>query len=1338
MVARTDGETAASSPTDDRLVEYLRKVSLELHAARERLRAAEERTHEPIAIVGMSCRFPGGVQTPQDLWDLAASGRDAIGTFPTDRGWDLDTLFDSDPETSRTSYADRGGFLAGAADFDCGFFEISPREALAMDPQQRLLLETAWEAFESAGIDPRTLRGSRTGVFCGVMYGDYGSLVRYGPPELEGYGAGSAPSVASGRIAYAFGFEGPTFTIDAACSSSLVALHLACQALRTGECSMALAGGVTVLATPAVFVEFSRQRGLAPDGRCKPFAAAADGTGWSEGSGLLLVERLTDAQRLGHPVLALVRGSAVNHDGASNGLTAPSGPAQERLIEAALANSRLAAHDVDAVEAHGTGTRLGDPIEAQALLATYGRDRPRERPLRLGSVKSNIGHSQAAAGVAGVIKIVGALQREELPQTLHIDAPTHEVDWSSGAISLLTEPAPWPRAVRARRAGVSAFGISGTNAHAIIEESPARPNASAPAADDAQPAGLGEPDLPALTAWVLSARSEASLRGQAARLDEQLRAQPRLSEIDVAASLATTRARFEHRAVIVGGDRKAMLHGLQAIVEGADVDGLVTGVASPAGKLATLFTGQGSQRVGMGRQLAAAHPPFRDALSAVIAELDRQLARPLEPVLFADPDSPDAALLDQTGFTQPALFAIEVATFRLLESWGLRPDYLLGHSIGELAAAHVAGVLSLADASTLVAARGLLMQALPAAGGMIAVRASEEDVLASLVGREADLAVAAVNGPAATVVSGAADALDAWAADMRKRGLKLRRLQVSHAFHSPQVEPMLADFRAVAQSLRYDAPRIPVVSNVTGAPLDAATLGSAEHWVRHARAPVRFRDGMRWLAAAGTTACVEVGPGGVLSAMGLDCIDGDLAMAPALLPGRSEASSLLLALGTLEVAGVTIDWGAVLAQRCGRRVALPTYAFDRRRFWVQPAAAAEATRRVPAPDAADPGAPASGEKPARLEHAAALRSRLAALPRAQWIDAVLELVRAHAAVVLGYADPGSIDARRTLIELGMDSLGAVQLRKRLVVASGLELAPTLLIDHPTLADVAEHVAAQLDSMPVATTSPGALTMLLRQAHAVDRIGDFLAVLSGAARITPRDPGPGPPPRTALSAGDDPLHVICIPAFLPGSGPHQFVAFAHALGGTHPATALGLPGLRPGARPPASLKAAIDGLAGAAVAVADGNPFVLAGYSSGGMLAHAVAARLEREDGPTPAGVLLLDTYRHDAQLISRVVAAALGGLLDRDHELIVMTDEQLVALGVYLELFDGWTPPPVEICSLLLQASTSLPSGVPVAPPMADSVEVMPGDHFSIIDGGPEVARATSAWLASIAQAQIA
>jgi acyl transferase domain-containing protein len=909
-------------PTPSAVARYLRARPTGAPVAEETPVASD--SAEPIAIVGMSGRWPGGADTPEKLWRLVRDGVDAIGPFPGNRGWDVAGLFDPTGERPGSTYVREGGFLYDADQFDAGFFGISPREAAIMDPQQRLLLEVAWEAIERAGIDPAALRGSRTGVFAGLMPQEYAPRLHETPEGHDGYAlTGTAPSVASGRVSYVLGLEGPAVTVDTACSSSLVAIHLAAQALRGGECDLALAGGATVMASPGMFTEFSRQRGLAADGRCKAFGAGADGTGWSEAAGLVLLERLSDARRNGRRVLAVVRGSAVNQDGASNGLTAPNGPAQERVIRAALANARLRPSDVDAVEAHGTGTSLGDPIEAQAILATYGQGR--DRPLWLGSLKSNIGHTQAAAGVSGVIKAVLALRHGVLPRTLHAAVPNPRVDWAGGAVELLAGDTEWPATGRPRRAGVSSFGISGTNAHLIVEEAPATE------------VGVGAGPVPGgVIPLVLSARTPEAVRARANQLAELVDecADPDLT--DVAYSLALTRAHFGVRAVVVGRGRDELLAGLRGLPEPGGVTG---------GGLAFLFAGQGAQRLGMGRGLYGAFPVFASVLDGVFEAVDGFLGRSSRGVFFGG----DEGLLGRTVFAQAGLFALEVGLFRLFESWGVCPDFVVGHSVGELAAAHVAGVLSLGDAARLVAARGGLMDGLVGGGAMVAVEGTEGEVGVVGVG---GVDVAAVNAPGSVVVSGDERAVAEVAEWFRVRGRGVSWLRVSDGFHSRLMEPMLEEFGEVAAGLTYHRAEIPIVSTVTGEP---TTEFGAEYWVRQVRRTVRFGDAVARLDREGVRTMVELGPGDVLTGQARLTLDDHL-LVPSLRRNVDEPLSVMTALGALYASGATADWDAVFGG-ARRTVALPTYPFQRRRYWL-----AHTTGDLSGAGLAEPGHPLLGAR----------------------------------------------------------------------------------------------------------------------------------------------------------------------------------------------------------------------------------------------------------------------------------------------------------------------------------------------------------------------------------------
>ncbi|WP_425288548.1 type I polyketide synthase [Streptomyces melanosporofaciens] len=922
------------SGTEEKLRQYLKRVTVDLGQARQRLREMEERSQEPVAIVSMACRYPGGVGCPEELWELVASGGDGITAFPTDRGWDLEGLYHPDPDHPGTSYVRHGGFLDGADRFDAEFFGISPREALAMDPQQRLLLEVAWELFERAGVDPVTAKGSRTGVYAGVSSQDYMSRMPRVPEGFEGYATtGSLTSVVSGRVAYTFGLEGPAVTVDTACSSSLVAMHLASQALRQGECDLALAGGVTALTTPTAFAEFSRQRGLAPDGRCKSFASAADGTGFSEGVGLVLLERLSDARRHGHRVLALIRGSAINQDGASNGLTAPNDVSQERVIRQALASARLAADQVDAVEAHGTGTSLGDPIEAHALLATYGQDRPGERPLWLGSLKSNIGHAQAAAGVAGVIKMVMALQHETLPVTLHIDEPTPHVEWEGGGVRLLTEPVAWPRGERPRRAGVSSFGISGTNAHLILEQAP-----------EPSPSDRPEPATPAAEAvvpWVLSARGAQALRGQAAALARRMAADPGPSIADVSWSLATTRSVFDHRAVAVGETREELMAAVEALATGGTHPDLVhPGGAAVAGHLGPVlvFPGQGSQWAGMGAELLDASPVF----ATRVAECERALAPYVDWSLTDVLRGADgAADLGRVDVVQPVLWAVMVSLAAVWVGHGVCPGAVIGHSQGEIAAAVVAGALSLEDGAKVVALRSKALRRLAGGGAMASLGVSREragKLLADLGDQTAAVGVAAVNGPSSTVISGPPEQVAHAVAACQEAGDRARPIEVDYASHSPQVDEIADELAEALAGVRPVASAVAFYSTVTARRIDTTGLDTA-YWVSNLREPVRFADTVQALLADGHRVFIESSTHPVLTVGMQESFEeagADGVTVPTLRRDHGGRARLIESLALAFTAGVAVDWTTLhpTGPATPRTVALPTYAFQRERYWL--------------------------------------------------------------------------------------------------------------------------------------------------------------------------------------------------------------------------------------------------------------------------------------------------------------------------------------------------------------------------------------------------------------------
>ncbi|WP_180276305.1 type I polyketide synthase [Mycobacterium ostraviense] len=927
------------------IIEALRDSLIQIERLKQQNRALLARVDEPVAVVGMACRFPGGVDSAAALWDLVAGGTDAMGEFPVDRGWDLGDLFDPDPDAVGKTYTRAGAFLSDVSGFDAEFFGISGREAQTMDPQQRLLLEVCWEALETSRIDPGGLAGSETGVFVGAWSQQYGGS---GSDGVEGYAmTGMSPSVASGRVAYALGLQGPAITVDTACSSSLVAAHLACQSLRNGESTLALAGGVTVMTTPTVFTEFARQRGLAADGRCKAFAANADGTGWGEGAAVLVLERLSDAQRNNHPVLAVIAGSAINQDGASNGLTAPNGPAQQRVITHAVANAGIGLDEVDVVEAHGTGTTLGDPIEAGALIATYGAARGAAHPLWLGSIKSNIGHTQAAAGVAGMIKMIEALNHESLPPTLNVDRPSPHVDWSAGTVRLLTEPVPWPVTDHPRTAAVSSFGISGTNAHVILRQAPA------PAVEPAEPTVHGgELGLPVVRLWPVSARTPAALPAQADRLRQHLVAHPDLDLTDVAYSLACTRTHHPHRAVatVPAGSpdpRAELLAALEALAADQPHPQLIQHHhrATFAGKTVFVFPGQGAQYPGMAAELYSRHHAFSSALDECDRALGAWTGWSVRAVIRGEPGAPS---LDRVDVVQPVLFAVMVSLARTLISYGIEPDTVIGHSQGEIAAAYVAGVFTLEQAAKIVALRSGALADLSGAGAMASVLLAADEVAARLRPHGDALTVVAVNGPTHTIVSGDPAAMERFVAACEGDNIQIRSIPVDYASHCSQVEPARERLLDELAGLTPKPGRIALYSTVHGVmsdqPLDTTTM-TADYWYANLRQPVRFYDNIKHLLAAADQVFVEVSPHPVLAPAIADTLAGTdgrsgSAVIPTLHRERPDLDALTITLARLQVHGRSPDWSMLYP--LARPVELPTYPFQHHRYWLTPRSSGDA------------------------------------------------------------------------------------------------------------------------------------------------------------------------------------------------------------------------------------------------------------------------------------------------------------------------------------------------------------------------------------------------------------
>lgn len=1307
----------------------------ESHGHADRNTQGRGSINEPVAVIGVGCRFPGDIDGPERLWDFLTEKKCAITAYP-DRGF-----------TNAGTFAESGGFLKDVAGFDNRFFDIPPDEALRMDPQQRLLLEVSWEALEHAGIIPESLRLSRTGVFVGVSSTDYVRLVSASAQQKSTIwdNTGGSSSIIANRISYFLDIQGPSIVIDTACSSSLVAVHLACRSLSTWDCDIALVGGTNVLISPEPWGGFREAGILSQTGCCHAFDKSADGMVRGEGCGVIVLQRLSDARLEGRRILAILTGSAVNQDGKSNGIMAPNPSAQIGVLENACKSARVDPLEIGYVEAHGTGTSLGDRIEAHALGMVFGRKRPGSGPLMIGSIKPNIGHLEGAAGIAGLIKAVLMVERGSLLPSGGFTEPNPAIPFTELGLRVVDELQEWPVvAGRPRRAGVSSFGFGGTNAHVIVEEAGSVGADTVSGRADVGGSGGG------VVAWVISGKTASALAAQAGRLGRYVRARPALDVVDVGYSLVSTRSVFDHRAVVVGQTRDELLAGLAGVVAGRPEAGVVCGVGKPAGKTAFVFAGQGSQWLGMGSELYAAYPVFAEALDAVVDELDRHLRYPLRDVIWGH----DQDLLNTTEFAQPALFAVEVALYRLLMSWGVRPGLVLGHSVGELAAAHVAGALCLPDAAMLVAARGRLMQALPAGGAMFAVQAREDEV-APMLGH--DVSIAAVNGPASVVISGAHDAVSAIADRLRGQGRRVHRLAVSHAFHSALMEPMIAGFTAVAAELSVGLPTIPVISNVTGQ-LVADDFASADYWARHIRAVVRFGDSVRSAHCAGASRFIEVGPGGGLTSLiEASLADAQIVSVPTLRKDRPEPVSVMTAAAQGFVSGMGLDWASVFSGYRPKRVELPTYAFQHQKFWL-----------APAPSVSDPtaaGQIGASDGGAELLASSGFAARLAGRSADEQLAAAIEVVCEHAAAVLGRDGAAGLDAGQAFADSGFNSLSAVELRNRLTAVTAVTLPATAIFDHPTPTELAQYLITQIDghgSSAAAAANPAeridALTDLFLQACDAGRDADGWKMVALASNTRERMSSPvrnNVSKNVALLAdGISDVVVICIPTLTVLSDQREYRDIANAMTGRHSVYSLTLPGFDSSDALPQNADMIVETVSNAIIDVVGGScRFVLSGYSSGGVLAYALCSHLSVKHQRNPLGVALIDTY-----LPSQIANPSMnegfspndtGKGLSREvirvaRMLNRLTATRLTAAATYAAIFQAWEPgrsmAPVlnivakdRIATVENLREERINRWRTAAAEAAYSVAEVPGDHFGMMSTSSEaIATEIHDWISGL------